>query len=108
MAMAGRLGIDDVTPSVGCGRWPTKAVVGEHVPVSATVWRDGHDKVAATVVWRGPHDRVAGQAAYELANDLEVAARLLDRVARRPDRRAERAVLFDAAATLRDDTGPLS
>jgi len=159
MAMAGRLGIDDVTPSVGCGRWPTKAVVGEHVPVSATVWREGHDKVAATVVWRGPHDRVArqsrmvekgkgldlfaavivpdepgtwtyrvdawsdpwatiqhaievkieaGQDAGELANDLEVAARLLDRVARRPDRRADRAVLFDAAATLRDETGPLS
>ena len=159
MAMAGRLGIDDVTPSVGCGRWPTKAVVGEHVPVSATVWRDGHDKVAATVVWRGPHDRVArnsrmaekgkgldlfvativpdepgawtyrvdawsdpwatvrhavkvkiaaGQDACELANDLELAARLIDRVARRPDRRAERAVLFDTAATLRDETLPLT
>jgi starch synthase (maltosyl-transferring) len=156
--MAGRLGIDDVSPSVGCGRWPVKAVVGEHVPVAATVWRDGHDKVAATVVWRGPRDRVArqsrmvdtgagldrfvaviapdepgawtfrvdawsdpwatvrhavevkieaGQDAGELANDLELAARLLDRVARRPDRRAARAVLFDAAATLRDETRPL-
>ncbi|HEX9335974.1 MAG TPA: maltotransferase domain-containing protein, partial [Pseudonocardiaceae bacterium] len=41
--MTGRLGIDDVIPSVGCGRWPAKAVVGEHLPVSATVWRDGHD-----------------------------------------------------------------
>jgi starch synthase (maltosyl-transferring) len=59
--MVGRLGIDDVTPSVSCGRYPAKAVVGEHIPVSATVWRDGHDAVAATVSWRGPNDRVARQ-----------------------------------------------
>jgi starch synthase (maltosyl-transferring) len=61
VALTGRLGIDDVSPSVGCGRWPAKAVVGEHVPVSAAIWRDGHDKVAATVTWRGPHDRVSRQ-----------------------------------------------
>ncbi|MTD59022.1 alpha-1,4-glucan--maltose-1-phosphate maltosyltransferase [Amycolatopsis pithecellobii] len=57
--MTGRLGIDDVTPLVSCGQYPAKAVVGEHVPVSATVWREGHDAVAATVTWRGPNDRVA-------------------------------------------------
>ncbi|MGH3951777.1 MAG: maltotransferase domain-containing protein [Pseudonocardiaceae bacterium] len=53
----GRLGIDDVRPVVACGRHPAKAVVGEHLPVEATVWREGHDAVAATVVWKGPHDR---------------------------------------------------
>jgi starch synthase (maltosyl-transferring) len=57
--MTGRLGIDDVTPMVSCGQYPAKAVVGEHVPISATVWREGHDAVAATVTWRGPADRVA-------------------------------------------------
>src|ERR1700744_754099 len=60
--MTGRLGIDEVSPSVGCGRYPAKAVVGEHIPVSATGWRDGHDAVAATVAWRGPKDRRARQA----------------------------------------------
>ncbi|MGH3834479.1 MAG: alpha-1,4-glucan--maltose-1-phosphate maltosyltransferase [Pseudonocardiaceae bacterium] len=54
--MSGRIAIDDVTPTVACGRYPSKAVVGEHVPVSAVVWREGHDAVAATVVWRGPGD----------------------------------------------------
>ncbi|HEX2133970.1 MAG TPA: maltotransferase domain-containing protein, partial [Actinophytocola sp.] len=54
--MSGRLGIDDVSPMVSCGRYPAKAVVGEHIPVQATVWREGHDAVGATVVWRGPHD----------------------------------------------------
>ncbi len=52
--MSGRIAIDDVTPVVSCGRYPSKAVVGEQVPVCATVWREGHDAVGATVVWRGP------------------------------------------------------
>jgi starch synthase (maltosyl-transferring) len=50
--MTGRLGIDDVTPAVGDGRHPAKAVVGEVIPIGATVWREGHDAVAANVVWR--------------------------------------------------------
>ncbi|MGZ4531846.1 MAG: maltotransferase domain-containing protein, partial [Mycobacteriaceae bacterium] len=52
--MTGRLAIDDVAPVVACSRHPAKAVVGEVIPVAATVWRDGHDAVAATVVWRAP------------------------------------------------------
>ncbi len=35
--MAGRIGIDDVAPVVSFGRYPAKAVVGEVVPVRATV-----------------------------------------------------------------------
>ncbi|ORA36391.1 alpha-1,4-glucan--maltose-1-phosphate maltosyltransferase [Mycobacterium aquaticum] len=50
--MAGRIGIDDVAPAISGGRFPAKAVVGEVVPVRATVWREGHDKVAATLVVR--------------------------------------------------------
>ena len=50
--MAGRIGIDDVAPVVSAGRYPAKAVVGEVVPVKATVWREGHDAVSATLVVR--------------------------------------------------------
>ena len=50
--MTGRIGIDDVEPAVSGGRFPAKAVVGEIVPVRATVWREGHDAVAATLVVR--------------------------------------------------------
>ncbi|BCI54447.1 alpha-1,4-glucan:maltose-1-phosphate maltosyltransferase [Mycolicibacterium litorale] len=50
--MAGRIGIDDVAPVVSGGRYPAKAVVGEVVPVRATVWREGHDAVSATLVVR--------------------------------------------------------
>jgi starch synthase (maltosyl-transferring) len=153
--MTGRLGIDDVRPEVAGGRDSSKAVVGEHVPVSATVWREGHDAVAATVVWSGPDGterttrmseqgtgldlfaativpdavgewtfrvdawsdpwttwthaatvkHAAGQGADEMANDLEIGARLLDR--KTPKGRG-RSVLRDAAAALRSTKLPVA
>src|SRR5689334_11692118 len=157
--MTGRLGIDDVTPTVGDGHHPSKAVVGEVIPIGATVWREGHDAIAANVVWKkvgadGPGEHVrmapsrtdvdrfsatvvpdepglwtyridawsdpwstwrhavtvkldAGQGPEELANDLEVGARLLQRVGRRPAERAHRDLLFGAANALRDPALPL-
>lgn len=50
--MPGRIAIDDVAPVVSGGAYPAKAVTGEIVPVSATVWREGHEAVAATLVVR--------------------------------------------------------
>jgi starch synthase (maltosyl-transferring) len=50
--VAGRIEIDDVVPVVSGGRFPAKAVVGEVLPVRATVWREGHDAVSATLVVR--------------------------------------------------------
>ncbi len=47
--MTGRLGIDDVRPQISGRIHPAKAVVGEVVPVTALVWREGHDAVAATL-----------------------------------------------------------
>jgi len=52
--MIGRIAITDVHPTVECGQWPAKAVVGEVVLVTATVFREGHDAVAADVVVRRP------------------------------------------------------
>ncbi|MGV9631636.1 alpha-1,4-glucan--maltose-1-phosphate maltosyltransferase [Streptomyces sp. NPDC003487] len=53
----GRIPVRDVHPRVECGRRPAKAVVGETFQVSATVFREGHDAVAANVVLRGPDGR---------------------------------------------------
>lgn len=50
----GRIPVVGVGPVVECGRWPAKAVVGEAVEVVATVFREGHDAVAATAVLVGP------------------------------------------------------
>ncbi|MEU4745689.1 maltotransferase domain-containing protein, partial [Actinosynnema sp. NPDC023658] len=55
--MTQRIAIEDVRPAVSGGLRPVKAVVAEHVPVRATVWREGHAAVAAEVVWSGPGDR---------------------------------------------------
>ncbi|HUQ38967.1 MAG TPA: alpha-1,4-glucan--maltose-1-phosphate maltosyltransferase [Acidimicrobiales bacterium] len=50
--MLGRIVIDEVRPRTLTGAFPAKAVVGEHVRVSADIFRDGHDLLAARVCWR--------------------------------------------------------
>jgi starch synthase (maltosyl-transferring) len=55
--VVGRIPVLDVRPLVANGRRPAKAVVGETFQVSATVFREGHDAVAANVVLRDPDGR---------------------------------------------------
>ncbi|MBG0852411.1 alpha-1,4-glucan--maltose-1-phosphate maltosyltransferase [Streptomyces spinoverrucosus] len=50
----GRIPVLDVRPVVQHGRRPAKAVTGETFEVSATVFREGHDAVAANVVLKDP------------------------------------------------------
>ncbi|MGN6605540.1 MAG: alpha-1,4-glucan--maltose-1-phosphate maltosyltransferase [Jatrophihabitans sp.] len=153
--MVGRIGLASVSPVVGStttAEFPAHAVVGEAVPVSATVFREGHDAVAATVVLRDPARKVhstvrmrpgatgtdrwhatvradagglwsfvveawsdpmatwhhavtvkmaAGQGADELANDLEVGARLFERLAKTLPKEYRGSAL-EAAAALRN------
>ncbi|WJY40764.1 alpha-1,4-glucan--maltose-1-phosphate maltosyltransferase [Streptomyces sp. P9-2B-2] len=55
--MIGRIPVLDIRPQIDCGRRPAKAVVGETFEVSATIFREGHDAVAANVVLRNPAGR---------------------------------------------------
>jgi starch synthase (maltosyl-transferring) len=48
----GRIMIDDVRPSTPSGTFAAKAVVGERVRVTATIFKDGHDLLAGRVRWR--------------------------------------------------------
>ncbi|MCD4534463.1 alpha-1,4-glucan--maltose-1-phosphate maltosyltransferase [Nocardioides sp. cx-169] len=52
--MPGRIPIMDVMPLVDLGRRPAKATVGEPFPVTATVFREGHDQLGAEVVLIDP------------------------------------------------------
>ncbi|GAA4387022.1 alpha-1,4-glucan--maltose-1-phosphate maltosyltransferase [Tsukamurella soli] len=160
--MSGRIGIDDIEPVISGGQYPGKATIGEVVPVSATVWREGHDAVAATLVITGPDGRgpqyiamtpssqpdvfnalfspeaegywslriegwsdpvttwrsavgkklAAGQGAAELANDLELGARMFDRAAEgvpphdRHRLHGVAAALRDRQRSLAERTGP--
>ncbi|MFJ2928965.1 alpha-1,4-glucan--maltose-1-phosphate maltosyltransferase [Streptomyces massasporeus] len=53
----GRIPVLDVRPVVLRGRRPAKAVTGETFEISATVFREGHDAVAANVVLKDPEGR---------------------------------------------------
>ncbi|WP_277455762.1 alpha-1,4-glucan--maltose-1-phosphate maltosyltransferase [Janibacter sp. DB-40] len=50
----GRIPVQDVRPCVDHGCRPAKSVVGEPFTVTATVFREGHDAVNATVVLTAP------------------------------------------------------
>ncbi|NLG21631.1 MAG: DUF3416 domain-containing protein, partial [Actinomycetales bacterium] len=50
----GRIPVQDVRPAVDGGLRPTKSVVNELFAITATVFREGHDKVNATVVLTDP------------------------------------------------------
>ncbi len=52
--MIGRIPILDIEPIVACGQRPAKAVTGESLSVTATVFREGHEMLGAGVVLRDP------------------------------------------------------
>ncbi len=52
-----RVVIEDVEPEVDGGRFPIKRIVGESVRVSASIYADGHDRVAAALCFRAGGDR---------------------------------------------------
>ncbi len=47
--------IEDITPSIDCGRFPIKRVGGESVVVEADIFSDGHDELSAILLYR-PRD----------------------------------------------------
>ena len=58
---------EDVYPEIEGGRFPIKRTVGERVTVRATIFADGHDKIAAAVRYRhvGEDDSPAGDSSGE-------------------------------------------
>ena len=50
----GRIPILDIEPVVDCARRPAKAVTGETFPVTATVFREGHEMLGAGVALISP------------------------------------------------------
>ena len=71
----GRIPVMDIWPTVGGGSRPAKAVVGEHFPVRASVFREGYDSVAADVVLINPQGREVQRVRMTyLGGDLELYA----------------------------------
>src|SRR3954470_18750472 len=44
--------IENVRPQLECGRYPVKRVAGEPVRVTADIFKEGHEDLAAVVRWR--------------------------------------------------------
>lgn len=47
-----RIIVTKVSPSVDGGRYPAKAVVNQSISINATVFADGHNRLAARVIWK--------------------------------------------------------
>jgi starch synthase (maltosyl-transferring) len=50
----GRIAIEDVQPTIDCGRYTPKVTHGERVTVSATLLRDGHETLRSVLRHRAP------------------------------------------------------
>ena len=50
--LAPRIGIERIEPAVDGGAWPVKRISHETLAVSATVFTDGHARLAANLCWR--------------------------------------------------------
>ncbi|MBV8585560.1 MAG: alpha-1,4-glucan--maltose-1-phosphate maltosyltransferase [Verrucomicrobia bacterium] len=44
--------IENFEPSIDCGRYPVKRVVGQQLDVAADIFKDGHDVLVAMLKWR--------------------------------------------------------
>jgi starch synthase (maltosyl-transferring) len=51
-ALRRRVVVEHVHPEVDCGRFPAKRTVGDRLDVTADVFADGHDAIAAAVLFR--------------------------------------------------------
>ena len=100
-----RIPVHKVSPVIEGGAYPAKAVVGESIPIRATVFREGHDAVNASVVLTDPN----GNERLEPMHPTTCRVRLVDSFGgarhRRsmdvPSRRLERS-LGDLGAQRRD------
>jgi starch synthase (maltosyl-transferring) len=78
-----RIQIQDVQPQVDCGRYAAKATVGDTVPVTARIFRDGHETLGAAVRVKGPGARRWTEVPLEpQGNDWWAGAFEVDRAGR--------------------------
>ena len=78
-----RVVIEEIQPTVNAGRYPAKRIVGDEVVVTAAIFGDGHDHLAARLLFRHSSERTwqAQSSSFrELGNDLWSASFTVDRI----------------------------
>lgn len=69
-AVAPRIVVDNVTPSVDRGRFAVKRVIGEEVVVEADVFTDGYELLGLELLWRpADHSEWTSEPMQPLGND---------------------------------------
>ena len=80
---APRIALENVTPAVDNGRFPTKWMLGDSVRVEATVLIDGHDRVAVALLTRAADEKEWKQTRMRaLGNDRWAGQLSLTRLGR--------------------------
>jgi starch synthase (maltosyl-transferring) len=76
-----RVVIENIKPSIDAGRFSIKRVVGEKVVVTADIFADGHDVLAASVLYRKQEEKSWREApAQSIENDRWRAEFIVDEV----------------------------
>lgn len=76
-----RVVIEEVQPSVNGGRYPAKRTLGDQVDVTAAIFSDGHDHVAAHLLYRHGGEKTFHRVPFQpLGNDLWTAAFPVDKL----------------------------
>jgi starch synthase (maltosyl-transferring) len=76
-----RVIIEEIQPVVDAGRYPAKRVLGDTVEVTAAIFGDGHDHIAARLLYRHGSERNWQSTPFmALNNDLWTAAFPVDKL----------------------------
>src|ERR1700754_3815355 len=76
-----RVVIEEVEPQVDCGRYPAKRILGDTVTITAAVFGDGHDHVAARLLYRYSSAIVWRSTSLKaLSNDLWTGTFTVDKL----------------------------
>jgi len=76
-----RIVIEEIQPQVDAGRYPAKRVTGDLVEVTAAIFGDGHDHVAARLLYRHESQKKWASVPFqELTNDMWTASFPVDKL----------------------------
>ncbi|HEY1744967.1 MAG TPA: alpha-1,4-glucan--maltose-1-phosphate maltosyltransferase, partial [Granulicella sp.] len=76
-----RIVIEEIQPQVDAGRYPAKRVAGDLVEVTAAIFGDGHDHVAARLLYRHESQKKWASVPFrELTNDMWTASFPVDKL----------------------------
>jgi starch synthase (maltosyl-transferring) len=76
-----RVIIEEIQPTIDAGRYPAKRVLGDNVTITAAIFSDGHDHVAARLLYRHTSTKKWQTVPFTaLTNDLWTATFSVDRI----------------------------